>query len=217
MKKSFLPIIIAIGLIYGFEFDIDSTTAVIEPGERANFEFNLIIPDTTIDTLVIYLHKDIPDGWSATACTPWECFSEHATLPIEGPDTMGISAHFITDSVTSGSGTMAMVFQARGSGQIDSVVFTVTAESYISESKIPSKKNILMYPNPFNSSCLIEYNIDGNGKFEIFDIDGKIVYEKNIAGSGNINWNPTYESSGMYFFKIVTNGDVIERKSIYLK
>ena len=219
MKNSILLLVLIaiVGFASAFEFDVDSTTAEVLPGENANFEFDLFVPDRMIDTIDIYLHNDIPDGWTATACTPWECFFEHAVIVIAGPDTALMSAHFITDAISHGTGTMAIVFQSAVSGQTDSIIFTVTAESYIAESKIPSRTDVSLYPNPFNSSCRIKYSIDGNGEFEILDIDGKIVYRENIVGSGILHWNPTDEHSGIYFVRIITNDGIVQKKSIYLR
>ncbi|RKZ33663.1 hypothetical protein DRQ33_03785 [bacterium] len=205
-------------LSYGeFIIHIDSTSAVIYSWEEADFYFYVEVPDRSIDTLDIYLHKDFPEDWSGTGCTPYECFYEHATLVLVGPDTAEMSAHIIPDSTTPGTGTMAMVFESRVSGQIDSIVFDVTAESKVAQSNIPARLDISAYPNPFNSICRIEYFSDGAGEIIISDNAGKIMESVGTINSGTFLWNPTNGKSGIYYLLFITGDRKITRKIHLLK
>jgi hypothetical protein len=80
------------------------------------------------------------------------------------------------------------------------------------------------FPNPFNSSTKIQYQIDQPGDVEIllYSIDGKIVdkivdeYEQ--PGKKIILWDASYLSSGVYYYVLVHNGKLIQsRRSLLIK
>jgi hypothetical protein len=94
------------------------------------------------------------------------------------------------------------------------------------DQSIPSKFDIEVYPNPFNSSCRLEYSILGNGTgtLEIFDVIGrKIKSFDQIKGKGELNWNGANEnnipvSSGVYFAVLKgTDQKFVTRKIMLLK
>ncbi len=79
------------------------------------------------------------------------------------------------------------------------------------------------YPNPFNSSTTIEYNlpVTSNVLIEIFDIKGgklqTLVNENQPSGWHRLNWNATDFSTGMYFYKLRINNQIETGKMILLK
>lgn len=79
------------------------------------------------------------------------------------------------------------------------------------------------YPNPFNPSTIISFDIPVYSHVNIFVIDimGKLVstlVDENLsAGSYQIQWNAVKFSSGVYFYKIVTNNYSCVKKLILLK
>ena len=84
------------------------------------------------------------------------------------------------------------------------------------------------YPNPFNPSTRIEYEIPQSGEVEvnIFDIQGRLVrsLEKSQQrpGAHLIVWdgkseNGTTAASGVYFCQVRFNGDLLTRKLALIK
>ena len=84
------------------------------------------------------------------------------------------------------------------------------------------------YPNPFNGNVTFEFSIPRNESivFKVFDLNGKIVTEKMIlpglAGNYKIKWdgkdmNGRRKSSGIYFYKFISNNRISEGKITYLK
>ncbi len=77
------------------------------------------------------------------------------------------------------------------------------------------------YPNPFNPTTNISYQIKDNGlvTLKIYDILGKevatLVNEVQSAGIFNVQWNASTFSSGTYFYKL-TAGNFIETKRMLL-
>ncbi|MBN1755935.1 right-handed parallel beta-helix repeat-containing protein [bacterium] len=86
----------------------------------------------------------------------------------------------------------------------------------------PDKFYVSVYPNPFNSSCRIETQL--NSVIEIYDIKGGMVDHINpihnpcsIGNNWKYTWVPSQTlSSGIYFIKIETTSQFIKKKVIYL-
>ena len=61
------------------------------------------------------------------------------------------------------------------------------------------------YPNPFNPTTTIEFDIKENetGIFSIFNLKGQIVVSESfVAGNHSYKWNANKYSSGVYFYKL---------------
>lgn len=81
------------------------------------------------------------------------------------------------------------------------------------------------YPNPFNPTTTISYALNSTGKvtLTIFDVTGKkvdvLVNERKSAGAHNVTWNASNGtlSSGVYFFRLEVNGEIITKKLTLIK
>lgn len=79
------------------------------------------------------------------------------------------------------------------------------------------------FPNPFNPSTTIRYQIpkDGIVTLKIYDILGSevatLVNEEKIAGKYEVNFNASSLSSGVYIYKIQAGDFVSSKKMILLK
>ena len=79
------------------------------------------------------------------------------------------------------------------------------------------------YPNPFNPSTTIKFDIpkSANVKISVFDITGKeietLVNEKLNAGTYQTEWNGMSYSSGVYFYKMITNNYTETKRMLLIK
>jgi photosystem II stability/assembly factor-like uncharacterized protein len=85
------------------------------------------------------------------------------------------------------------------------------------------------YPNPFNPTTRIKFNIPGavgNGRdrsvqLKIYDILGRVVSVlvdgKLAAGSYEADWNALNYPSGVYFYRLETNGFAETKKMVLVK
>ncbi len=97
-------------------------------------------------------------------------------------------------------------------------------------SEIPEQYKLYQnYPNPFNPRTIISYELSrgvGTGQvmsyvvLSIYDITGKkvidLVNQKQSAGSYQVDFSGNGLSSGVYFYRLVTDGDVIDTKKMIL-
>ncbi len=89
---------------------------------------------------------------------------------------------------------------------------------------IPKNYELMQnYPNPFNPSTTISFNLPSlsNINLSVFDINGKLVskiYEGMMnSGKHSINWDGTNFSSGVYFYKLTTDGFTSIKKMMLVK
>jgi photosystem II stability/assembly factor-like uncharacterized protein len=91
------------------------------------------------------------------------------------------------------------------------------------ESKIPNNILYPNYPNPANPTTAIKFYVskESNVKLIIYDILGNeietLVDEKKNPGFYSIIFNGSKYSSGIYFYRIVTDGWIENKKLILLK
>ena len=80
------------------------------------------------------------------------------------------------------------------------------------------------YPNPFNPSCRIEYNVPvhSNSYINIYSVNGELVKSYNeLSGAGNLIWdgsnrNGQKVSSGVYFATLNSNGEILSTQKLVL-
>ena len=79
------------------------------------------------------------------------------------------------------------------------------------------------YPNPFNPITKIRFDIrrSSNVRLIVYDILGRevaaLVNEKLGAGSYEVDWNGSDYPSGVYFYKLSTDGFSDVKKMILVK
>lgn len=86
--------------------------------------------------------------------------------------------------------------------------------------------NLTVYqniPNPSSNSTIIKYDLNKESdiKLAIYDVTGRIVYEKAedkvLAGNHKITVDLTNITSGTYFYKFTANGKSVTKKMIVTK
>ena len=79
------------------------------------------------------------------------------------------------------------------------------------------------YPNPFNPATNIKFDIPKSAyvKIKIYNTLGKevktLVNEKLSAGYYEVDWNASVYPSGVYFYRLQTEGYTETRKMILIK
>ena len=79
------------------------------------------------------------------------------------------------------------------------------------------------YPNPFNESTILRYEIDIAGRYAInaYDLSGRHVAEimsvNAEIGRYDVTWRPRLQASGIYFLQLTGEGMAQIQKVVYLK
>ena len=78
------------------------------------------------------------------------------------------------------------------------------------------------YPNPFNPVTNISFNLPTSGTIElsIYNLQGQkiatLINTKQSAGTHTVQWDASGCSSGIYFYRLVTENGFTETKSLVL-
>lgn len=78
------------------------------------------------------------------------------------------------------------------------------------------------YPNPFNPSTNIEFSLPERAdvKLEVFNSIGMrvavLINEVKQAGNHTVRFNASSYSSGMYFYRLIAEGNIISTKKMIL-
>jgi len=101
---------------------------------------------------------------------------------------------------------------------------TGTYGIHILSTSVPSDFELYQnYPNPFNPKTNIRFDLSKSlhTKLIIFDIIGKevaiLVNEKLGSGSYEVDWDGSNFTSGVYFFKLITDEYVDVKKMLLVK
>ncbi len=94
------------------------------------------------------------------------------------------------------------------------ILQTSATSKVVERNNAPEKFELAVYPNPFNPTCHIEYNIPGNSvsRLQIYSVTGALIKSYNcLSHSGSLTWDGTNENnqkaaSGVYF-AILRNAD----------
>ena len=79
------------------------------------------------------------------------------------------------------------------------------------------------YPNPFNPICKVQFSMcnAGNVKIVVYDVMGRevhtLVNERLNAGTYETTFDGTMLTSGVFFYKLVTDGFTETKKMILIK
>ena len=89
--------------------------------------------------------------------------------------------------------------------------------------EVPTEYSISNYPNPFNPTTTINYQLPENGfvTIKVYDVLGKeiatLVNENKSGGYYNINFDASKLTSGVYIYTINVNGFTQSKKMLLMK
>ena len=78
------------------------------------------------------------------------------------------------------------------------------------------------YPNPFNSKTIISYEIrrKSNVRLDVFDMQGRemmiLVKQEQEVGTYQVDIPGAFFSSGVYFYRLSADGNVVDTKKMVL-
>jgi hypothetical protein len=92
------------------------------------------------------------------------------------------------------------------------------------DDRLPGQTELLQnFPNPFNPSTSIRYQVASAGSvsLKVYDMLGAevatLVNGPHAPGTYELSWNASEFPSGMYYYRLLTGGAVMTKKMIYLK
>jgi hypothetical protein len=117
------------------------------------------------------------------------------------------------------------IYFNQSSGYISIDDLSVTRPKVITSLKniLPNSPNLLnAYPNPFNPSTTIHYQLSelSDININIYDLQGKhvasLLNQKQEAGQHQIIWNASSYPSGIYICTLKINNELLESQKLLL-
>jgi hypothetical protein len=137
---------------------------------------------------------------------------------------------FLWTAPTGGAGTVKLYLTGMQgssmSGANTSIILTATEQTTEigEEIQVPNRLYIISnYPNPFNANTRINFTTPTaeNVRIEIYDINGRKIaniFDSYIdAGDHSIIWDAAANPSGIYFCRMITSTNILNRRIVLLK
>jgi hypothetical protein len=197
----------------------------------AGIEFHIYIPgdDLALVSVVSDVLSDITFNSTTNAVhIIWEDIDNPVTLPdgdillklefeILTGEPSSLTVDFMEAYIVDVEGNNFVVFGFEGE-----VVRLLT--SIDDDDEIPVSFDLgANYPNPFNGSTIINYQLPQSSHIQIviYDVLGRtidtILDETKEAGYHQVTWNSPNQPSGIYFYRMITDEFSKTSKMLYLK
>ena len=204
--------------------------SIVRPGHPLAAD---LTGDVTVTTNDYRLNWGLPGSGAVTIATiPGETDQAAIFTYDAGAEMLGMTApakrigfFFYNESGTRLNENGWLLFDAAVDWSVDR---PVSVEKY--ESITPPKTFIVAqnYPNPFNPSTTIKFILSGNANvsLQIFDVTGRLVRDfgrmQYTAGEHRMVWNGRDDSgtvfpSGLYYYRLETNGQKVVKKMLLVK
>jgi hypothetical protein len=127
----------------------------------------------------------------------------------------------VAHRIGSESDSKGIILNEKG---LDNIELNVTPSNNPVTSTTPAQFNLSQnYPNPFNPGTVISYSIpkDGFVSLKVYNTIGsqvaELVSSSQVAGTYNARFDAQNLSSGIYYYKLESNGFVDTKKMILVK
>ncbi|MEK9137573.1 MAG: PQQ-binding-like beta-propeller repeat protein, partial [Bacteroidota bacterium] len=151
-----------------------------------------------------------------TVPLPGAPYPEPRVVPVHQPRfTPNGNTVYVSTTILGGSATDPHSFLY--------AIATDSTTDVIESSDISSFRLLENYPNPFNPSTTIRYDLakTGNVSLKVFDVLGRevttLVNEEKLPGSYSVRWDATNVGSGTYFYRLESNGRREIKKMLLMK
>ncbi len=229
MKKKLLLFALAISFNYIFAQSLSLSSDSIWVSGQADDPYiqavvRVINNSTSAKNVSVKRYRVTTLGGSSTDYFCWSIC--HSPAVDVDPDFVTINANsfsdaFYGDLVPNGQSGNAVILytffdtnNANDSVQLK-VIYNVLPTSI---SKIESKNNFQLYPNPANEIIRIKYNYDSNADLIIYDITGKVVRKETLmAGQSDYTLSIADLKSGAYFYSLNNGKEIISMKKLIKK
>jgi hypothetical protein len=203
--RTSIPIVFSGEAIQG-----EGLPVVITNFEAVNHQDDYVIVNwTTLFETEMSYYRVHRDGIEVHQSEALNQGSEHTYTFTDTPDFTGILSYTLEAVANDGT---------NGFWGLVEVVFG-TGVSEVIES-LESSRLDKNYPNPFNPTTTISFSVKENetGILTIFNAKGQVVTNETFySGTHSYNWNAGKFSSGIYFYKLLTESFSEVKKMMLIK
>lgn len=183
--------------IYGIDHFNGPPEITIEYSDIQNGEPGIVLENGTVNWLEGNIDED--PLFLGLGEHPYSLFADSPCIDAGTPDTTGLN---LPEYDLSGN---SRIFGNR----IDMGAYEWDGTSVDEDELVVMNWNIFNYPNPFNPTTTISFEIKENstGILKIFNIKGQIIELHQFeSGEHNYLWDASKQASGVYLYKLNVNG-----------
>ena len=164
--------------------------------------------------------------WDSEALAPYLVSDDNSKiLTYDNPESIRLKSEYAIKRELGGLMIWALGYDVTNSGQelIGSIRKNYLSIQSLENDIIIKRFSLQTYPNPFNSSCKIKFELQNKGftKVTVIDITGKqvdqLIDQQLSKGNYQLTWNATKEMSGIYFIRIESENYSSTKKVLLLK
>ena len=89
-----------------------------------------------------------------------------------------------------------------------------TVQDNVAEMSIPAPNDFSVFPNPSNGIFTLNFSGANEKNIVVYDLMGKIVFEKNNSADATLTLDLANEATGVYLVKVVIDGEIVLKKII---
>lgn len=168
----------------------------------------------------VRIEESIPASWYTSVCDPVACRpptmdSASFSLPVTGDNN--INVHFYPEN-TPGIGYIRIkLYEVLNPTSTTILTYNGDASGAVSITEIQKVEGIGQnFPNPFNNTTTIKWQLQTNNdaQIQILDASGRLVKNYSLEGNQGVVVINEHLPVGMYFYRLVNNGEVISRNKM---
>jgi mannan endo-1,4-beta-mannosidase len=234
------------GIYYSAFWPVNSPSSYIPPAYKMYTDYDgsksgfggYYVPSSSSDSINCSIYGAINSGSSEMNLI---VINKNFNEDIQGSFNISASKNFISGRVWELDSTGTAIKEIVGINNISGNTFSYTLPRasvcrFVLKSSdllsiensegnsLPDSYGLSAYPNPFNPSCTIAYNVSRSRRYriDIISIYGTLIRSyDNIAGAGNVSWNGTNMNnervaSGVYLAVLRSGGNILATQKLML-
>jgi chitinase len=164
--------------------------------------------------------------WDPVALAPYLVSDDNSKiLTYDDPESIRLKSEYVIKRKLGGVMIWALGYDVTSNGQelINSIRKNYLSVQEFTNDITIDKFSLNTYPNPFNSTCQIEFKLSENKltTVSVNDIAGRevdlLVHSVLSKGIYQLSWNGSNQISGIYFIRIVAGNHSTTKKVLLLK
>ncbi len=172
---------------------------------------NTNTPDTIVWQRIV---ENLPSmNWTSAVCDITQCYgvtTNTAQFILGANVVKELSFHFYPKT-DKGKGYMVVRFSKKSNPSIYTDIY-INAQGYGANINTLSKVAFSLFPNPTNTSLIINSYIANNGQFSIVNLFGETVLNGSFQNGSPIDISPL--SKGIYCVNVIGNNSVTSSKLV---
>ena len=164
--------------------------------------------------------ENVQAGWQYSVCDPSNCYpigvsTANFTMPMSSFNRI-MNLHYYPNGIAGQSTVSVRLYQQNQPSSYIILSWTGVI-STVGSAEFEESYNMLLYPNPSNNGTFnVNYDFnkkEGLNEFVVYDMLGKEI-KRIILLSSQGEFQFTLPNSGLYIYKLISDGEIIKSSQL---